>query len=702
MKKSIDFIRNGFLYGGDYNPDQWLDRPDVLKEDLRLMKKSGVNVVSLGIFAWSALEPEEGVFRFEWLDRVFDDLNRSGIRVFLATPSGARPGWMAAKYPEVLRVGSDGKRNLFGIRHNHCFSSPVYREKTAEINGKLAERYASHPAVILWHISNEYSGGCHCELCQENFRNWLKNRYGDLDSLNKAWWNAFWSHTVTDWNHIHSPVPHGEPMLHGLNLDWKRFVTDMTVDFMEAEIAAVHTVRPDLPVTTNLMAGVENSEHDPGLDYWKFRDKFDFASWDSYPGWHLPGYQAFSLDIPESPVDDYRRASEVAFQHDLFRSLTGGPFLLMESTPSAVNWRPLSKPKKPGLNILSGLQAVAHGANSVQYFQWRKSRGGFEKYHGAVVGHDGTENTRIFREAAELGSLLDKMRPIADTDYPARTALVYNWENRWVFEDSRGALNGPRKAYLETVRKHYFCLWDSGVPMDIISGEEDLSGYDLVVAPMLHMVGKTCEKRIREFVEAGGLFFTTYQSGYVDESDLCFEGAVPGPLRDILGITCEELDVLNPREQAEILPSVEMESFFPNGTGIATDFCEVVQVQSARSLARFRGSLADGAPALTVNDFGKGSAWYLAGRLDADSLKGLYRHLIKRAGTASVHDRLAARDETVSVQVRSSGDKKYLFLMNFAPKEAVVRTVKSYMDFLNPGEPKSEWILPGWGVAILE
>ena len=693
-------ITDTLLYGADYNPDQWLDRPDILEEDLRLMKEAGFSAVSLGIFSWAVLEPKEGVFRFDWMDKMLDDLHGAGINVFLATPSGARPGWLAAGYPEVLRTGPDGNRNLFGFRHNHCYTSPVYREKTAIIDGELARRYASHPAVVLWHISNEYNGECHCELCQQAFRDWLKKRYGTLEALNKAWWNTFWSHTVTDWEHIHSPVPRGETMVHGLNLDWKRFVNYMTVDFMEHEIEAVRNTDPSIPVTTNLMSSSEDPEIEANVDAWKFRNKVDVVSWDSYPGWHMPGHRAYDPAVTDEPEDDYRRASEVAFFHDLFRCVNGGHFLLMESTPSCVNWRPLSKPKKPGMNILSGLQAVAHGSNSVMYFQWRKSLGGFEKFHGAVVGHDGTGDTRVFREAAELGKKLKDLSDIASTDYTARAALVYNWENRWALEDNRGPLNGERKAYQETVKKHYFALWDNGIAVDIISGEEELSDYDLVAAPMLYMVSAACGKRIRDFVEGGGCLLTTYQSGIADETDLCFEGA-PGPLSDILGIRCEETDVLHPAESLLMSPLDITSTALPAAGGTVTDYCELIRTETARTVARFRGSLEEGSPALTVNDFGKGTAWYLAGRLDVNSLKTLYRHLAAKSGLDSFHNLIEFRTPGVNLQVRHGKSQSYLFVMNFGPEPGRIETKKSWTDALDTGVERTRWPLPAWGIKVL-
>jgi len=688
-------ITDRLLHGCDYNPDQWLHRPDILKADIELMKKAHITVVSLGIFAWSTLEPSEGEFCFEWMDSVIENLHRANISVFLATPSGARPSWMAAKYPEVLRVNNRGSRNLFGTRHNHCYSSPIYREKVRIINTKLAQRYSDHPAVILWHISNEYSGDCHCELCQENFRSWLKDRYTTLENLNSSWWNSFWSHTIFDWNEIHSPVPHGEMSVHGLNIDWKRFTTHMTVDFMSHEVKALRNAGSDLPVTTNMMMTIENEEYDPGLDSWKFRDVQNYASWDSYPAWHLPGHKVFiEGEVPNEPVDDYRRASEVSFQHDIYRNLHKKPFLLMESTPSRVNWQGISKNKKEGMNTLASLQAVAHGANSVQYFQWRQGRGSFEKFHGAVIDQSGREDTAVFRRVSALGKTLKKLESLASTTYKARVALVFSWENRWAFDDSMGPLNNSRKAYIETLRKHYYCLWHSGMPVDVISGEEDLSAYDLVVAPMLYSINQAQSGNFISYVRKGGTLLTTYNTGYVNDSDLCFEGGSPGPLKELLGIDIEDIDVLHKYERIHI----RMENDYP-----VQDYYEVIHPGSAQVLARYKGEGVEDLPAITENNYGKGLAYHIGGRMDTESLLAFYQTVLSDRRMTGNYAFVNERSESINIQIRTGESEEYFFVMNFCNKEGFIRTNKEMKDILSDSEIKgTEWTLPPYGTKILK
>jgi len=387
-KKYISERFKHILHGGDYNPDQWTDCPKILDEDMRLMKLAGCNAMSVGIFAWAALEPREGEYDFSFLDKTMNNVYKNGGRIILATPSGARPAWLSQKYPEVLRTTPERTKRLHGERHNHCYTSPIYREKVANINRRLAERYRDHPALIMWHISNEYGGECHCEYCREAFRAWLKNKYKTLDELNHTWWTSFWAHTYTDWSQIEPPSPLGETSIMALKLDWRRFVTHQTVDFMKHEIAAIKEFTPDIPVTTNLMQQFTDT------DARELGAACDIISWDSYPAWRGNDENDLLID------------PGVAFWHDLFRSIKHRPFMLMESTPSHTNWKPYNKLKRPGQHALYSLQAVAHGSDTVQYFQWRKSRGATEKFHGAVVDHVGHENTRVFREVADLGARL--------------------------------------------------------------------------------------------------------------------------------------------------------------------------------------------------------------------------------------------------------------------------------------------------------
>lgn len=648
-----------FVHGGDYNPDQWLDHPEILEEDIKLMKEAHCNCMSIGIFAWATLEPEEGVYRFEWLDSVIDNLYNNGIYTVLATPSGARPHWMAKKYPEVLRVGPNRVRNLFGKRHNHCYTSPIYREKVWQINTKLAQRYSNHPGVILWHLSNEYSGDCHCELCQKAFREYLKDKYKTLDNLNKAWWTSFWSHTYTDWSQIESPAPHGEDIVHGMNLDWNRFVTHQTSDFIKWEAKAVKSVNPDIPTTINMMMYFD------GLNYQVIKDDIDVISWDAYPKWHHVG-------------DETQVASEFAMYHDLMRSLKDRPFMLMESTPSMTNWQEVSKLKRPGMHLLSSLQAVAHGSNSVQYFQWRKSRGSSEKLHGAVVDHYGKSDTRVFRDVRDVGIALEKLQCLYDSNVKAKVALIFDVENAWGVNDSQGPRNCGVK-YKETVLAHYRALWELGVSVDIIDMTCDLSKYNVVIAPMVYMLRDGFSDRVKKFVSDGGSFVMTYWSGIVNETDLCFLGGMPGEMMDVMGIRSEEIDSLYDGETNCIVKCGEAPDTMKEKY-TASELCDLIHCITAKPLYTYGEDFYAGMAALTENDFGNGKAYYIASRNEPAFQKDFYRELLKRADVEPNFKGELPYGVTVGKRV---GDKDYLFVQNYTKNDQTLTLDREYTDILS-------------------
>ncbi|MDR1655818.1 MAG: beta-galactosidase [Treponema sp.] len=627
------------LHGGDYNPDQWLKQKEAIwKEDMRLAKLAGINSLSVGIFAWAALESAEGEYHFEWLDEVMDMLAKNGIVAVLATPSGARPAWMSQRYPEVLRVSRERTRNLHGARHNHCLSSPVYREKVRLINTKLAERYKDHPALGVWHISNEYGGECHCPLCQERFREYLKKKYGSIEALNEAWWTSFWSHTYTDWPQVESPSPIGEESTHGLNLDWMRFTTEQFRDFYLWETAPLRQFTPNIPCTTNLMGTY------PGIDYFRLAEVLDVASWDSYPQW-------------TGTTKDIALGVEFSFRHDLTRSLKKRPFMLMESSPSATNWRPVAKLHRPNVHMLQSMQALAHGSDTVQYFQFRKGRGSSEKFHGAVVDHEGTENTRVFADVKAVGERLKGLDGLVGAVTPSRAAIIYDWNVRWILDDIKGLLQ-DKHGYEETVIKHYSCFWQMGIPVDIIDSKQSLEGYDLVAAPMLYMLRDGVAEAVEAFVKKGGTFIATYSTGYADENDLCFTGGFPGPLKEILGIWCEEIDSLYPQDRNSIN--------WKNKNYEVYDFCELIHSRGAEVLASYGGDFYSGRPALTVNSYGKGKAWFIAARTGSDFLQDFYHDRAKDCGLKPALD--TALPAGVTAQIRSTGKKDYIFVMNFSPE----------------------------------
>lgn len=659
-------------HGCDYNPDQWLHDPQILKDDIKYMKETKCNVMSVGIFSWSVLEPQEGVFNFEWLDGVINSLYENGIYTILATPSGARPAWMAQKYPEVLRMDYTGIRREFGERHNHCYTSPIYREKVRIINTKLAERYANHPGVIMWHISNEYNTGeCFCPTCRAAFTKWLKDKYQTIENLNSLWWNGFWSHNYTDFSQIAPPHPLGEIRSNGLYVDWYRFRSDILINFFDEEIKPLKAANSNLPVTANLMDFFE-------VDYNKFAKHMDVVSWDNYPYWHRGDDQTPS-------------AIERAYFHSRFNSMKGDrPFMMMESSPSSTNWQDVAKLRRPGMQILSSLQAVAHGSDTVQYFQWRKNRGQAEQFHGAVMGHDNTNKTRVFNDVKKTGELLDSISEIIGSHTKNEVAFLTDYDNIWMLDYTQGYRNIDQyKGYLRCLYKNYGALWYQNIGADFIGSDEDFSQYKIVVAPMLFMTKRGFKERIEKFVENGGTFITTYISGMVDEYNLCWQGDGFYPLGDVLGIQFEETDSLLDSDENNV------EMF--GSTYKCRNYCELSHLNGAQALGTYKKDFYAGMPAVTVNSFGKGKAYYIATEFDDDGYRKIYSEIVK---DSVLENKGIETPYGVNIQMRYHDDgTAYAFIMNFTDEKKWLSLPFDY-EILS-GE-LSDGNIGGYGICVLK
>lgn len=648
MEKKILFPQiGGFVHGGDYNPEQWLDRPDILEEDIRLMKKAGINSATLGVFSWSVYEPEEGRFEFDWMEKIMDNLYENGIYTILATPSGARPAWLDEAYPEVMRVGRDQVRNHHGLRHNHCMSSMVYREKVESLNRKLARRFGGHKGLLMWHISNEFGGACYCPLCVKRFQDYLAEKFEhDIDRLNHAWWNTFWSHRYNRFEQIEPPYANGETGIMGLNLEWKRFTTWNMSDYMKSEIRLLKELTPHIPITTNFMKLYN------GLDYHKMAKELDVISWDSYPRFHNDGETLYETML------------ESAFDHAVMRSMKKDrPFMLMESAPGLVNWQPYNKLKRPGVHKLFCLQALACGSDTVQYFQWRKGRGGAEQYHGAVVDHLGREDTRIFKETALAGGLLKKLKGAAGTIVKAKTAVLFDWDNRWAIQDMR-ALSKEARNYEGTVCGIWKVLAKMGVEADVISQEDNLEDYGVILAPMLYLLKPGTGERLKEFVKKGGQLLATYLTGYVDENQLCFLGGFPGDgLSELFGVVSEEIDTLYPGDRNRI-------EFLDKTAAQVKDCAEILRITDAQVLGSYQEDFYQDTPAVTRKQYGQGSAYYVAARTAPEDLWPVLAGMLKAAGIETY-----MLPEGVECHVRLGEEKRYAFYLNWSGETKMIEGV---------------------------
>ncbi|AXX29347.1 beta-galactosidase [Actinosynnema pretiosum subsp. pretiosum] len=652
-------------YGGDYNPEQWPE--DVWDQDYAAFELAGIDTLTVGVFAWAHLQPAEDRYDFTTLDAIVERAAAEGKRIVLATPSGAMPPWLARAYPEACRVDFEGREHVYGQRHNACPSSPAFRRLAVALAGELARRYGENPAVVAWHVGNEYGGACYCGLCAAGFREWLRERYGSLARLNDAWNTTFWSHTYTDWAEIEPPNALSEhwrgpehTAFQGTTLDYKRFMTDALLSGFVAEKAAIREHVPDTPVTTNFMGLYQP------VDYHRWAEHLDFASWDNYP--------------PED-ADPLRTAARMALAHGLIRGLKGGdPFWVMEQTPSTTACRDVNPVKRPGILRLWSWQSVAHGADAVLYFQMRHARGASEKYHGAVLDHAGRTDTRVFREVAALGAEFAAVGDaLLGARTPARVALLVDWDSWWAVEMSDGPSRHVR--YVPVLAAHHRALWRAGAQVDVVPVTADLSGYDVVVAPLLHMVKGDLAERLGAVVRRGGSLLTTALSGRVDEDDNAFLADVPGPLAGLLGLRVEETDAQRP----EVVNPVS----FGGGEFAGRHVFEVVVPEdgpegpTAEVLGSYGADFYAGTPAVTRASRGSGAAWHVATVLDDDGVDAVVRAVLDEHGLVGA---LADVPEVEVAERVAPDGTRYLFLLHHGEAARVVECPVSGVDLLGGGE----------------
>ena len=611
----------GLLYGGDYNPEQWPEH--VWAEDARLMQEAGVNVVSLAIFSWALLEPREGSYEWGWLDRVVEVLHGAGIAIDMATATASPPPWFSRAHPESLPVTEDGTQLWWGSRQAYCPSSTAYREAASRLAGAVAERYARHPAVRMWHINNEY--GCHvahcfCDASAAAFRTWLQARYGDLDALNAAWGTAFWSQRYGDWEEVLPPRSSPTWRNPTQQLDWWRFSSDELLALYRAERDAVRA-HSDLPLTTNFMA----SRFKP-LDYLTWAREVDLVSNDHYV-------------IGEDPAPEV----ELALSADLTRGLARqAPWLLMENATSAVNWQPRNLAKAPGQLRRHALSHVARGADGIMFFQWRASRAGAEKYHSGMLPHGGTD-TKVWREVVALGAELAELTEVIGTRVDASVGVLWDYESWWAVElDSHPSQD---ITYLAAVRQWYEALWRRGVTVDFVHPGGDLGTYDLLLAPSLYLLTDTGAKALDAHVRGGGSLVVGPFSGIVDEHDHVRLGGYPGALREVLGVRVEEF-----------FPLAEGASYPLAEGGSGRVWSELLHLEGAEAVRTWADGPLPGTPAVTRHARGDGTAWYVATTLDDAGLGAVLEQVLTQAGVepvAQVPD---------GVEVVRRGDR--LFVLN--------------------------------------
>jgi beta-galactosidase len=645
-------------YGGDYNPEQW--PREVWLEDIELMKSAGINLVSIGIFSWVLLEPREGEYDFSFLDDIFGLLAEAGIDVDLGTPTAAPPAWFWKKYPNARPVTRDGIPLGFGSRGMVSPSSPEYRRACVALVEKLAEHFAGHPALAMWHVHNEYGApisDSYDDASVAAFRVWLEKRYGSLDGVNDAWGTLFWGQRYGEWDEIDAPRLSASTTNPTQRLDFQRFTSDALLACFVAERDAIRRFTPDLAVTTNFMA-----TNCPSIDYWKWAKEVDVVANDHY--------------LVAERADNH---IHLAMDADFTRSLAGNrPWMLLEHSTSAVNWQPRNIAKRPGEMARNSLSHMGRGSDAIMFFQFRASRYGAEKFHSAMLPHAGA-TSRVWREVVALGADLQRLAPVRGSRVTSRVAILWDIESFWAQDlDWRPS---AELGHRERIEAFYTQLYLRGVSVDFAHPRDDLSGYDVVFAPALYLVDRESAANIDSYVRGGGHLAVSYFSGIVDQNDTVYEGAFPGALRSALGIAVEEFLPLHENERVTL----------DNGmTGAA--WSDDLALDGATAIATFTSGPGAGIPAITRNEAGSGSAWYVSTKLDGDDLGRLVSDVLADAGIAA-----ELLPDGLEITTRQTDSETYTFLINHS--EVPIPSPKQGTDLLTGAASAAD--VPARGVMVV-
>ncbi len=662
----------GLAFGGDYNPEQW--SPEIWREDVELMQQAGVNLVTVGVFSWAAIEPTPGAREWAWLDEVLDLLHDGGIAVDLASPVASPPPWLGIRHPETLPVDRDGVRLIPGSRNQFSPASRVYRQHAAAITRDLAERYAEHPAVRMWHVGNEYGQIDHGDEAAREFRLWLRRRYGTIEALNDAWGTTFWSQHYADFDEILPPRRMPYLVNPTQSLDFRRYSSDQLLECYRELRDVIRNTGATQPVTTNFMG------FHALTDYWAWADDVDVVSDDQYP----------DPAAPQAPVD-------IALVQDLMRSLGGGrSWVLMEQAISATSWREHNLPKSPLRARRDSLQAVARGADAVCYFQWRQARAGAERFHSAMLPHAGAD-TDVFRGVRRQGDDLKKLSAVAGARVDTAVAILFDWSSWWAGEEP--ARPTARLRTMTEIARWYRELWRRGVAADVVPAGSDLTGYRTILVPHAYIVEPATAAALRRAVEAGAHVVIGPFSGVADENAQVLTGRSPVLLRELIGVSGEEWGGV-PDSGSPLAMDERWDAGRALSEPSACIIAERLRAEGADVLARHAGGELAGVPAIARHDVGEGTAWYLGAVVDDATLSALIGDVLTAARIVDAFGGPAGLLPEGLEAVRR-GD--VLFLLNHTDTPMDIAVDGSRVDLLTGEETNgSVGIAPGEVRALTE
>jgi beta-galactosidase len=671
------FPKDGGIYVGvDYYPEHWPQ--ERWETDLSMMKEAGFNIVRVAEFSWILFEPEEGRYEFDWLDRWLELAAKHNIKVIIGTPTAIMPAWLARKYPEALEMKSTGQRTVWGGRRHNCYSDKDYRRLAEGVVHALAEHYADHPSIVGWQIDNEFGNAdCYCDKCQAGFQRWLKQKYGDLAELNRAWGTQFWGQRFGDWREI--PIPNhrvGEWAISNpsASLDWVRFMSHQQVEFNDMQVRILRDKCPPSQFITHNFMGLHNS-----LNYYDLARELDFVSWDNYP----------KLS-PAIPMD----ASLAA---DVMRGLKKRNFLIMEQTAGPLGWEVFSRNPQPGELRKICYQQLAHGADGQIWFRWRTCTVGREQYWHGLLGHDGKANSR-YEEASQVAREYRQLAPLLKgTTLRPQVAILYDYDSIWALKIQPGY---PGADHPAAIKRYYHALFRAGVDVDIVRPGDDLSAYRLVLAPHLHVLPDGVANQLTEFVEDGGVLLADCRTGVKDETNLAYDRTLPGLLSPALGIEINEYEslALGIVDKEEATYKIQTDSKLGDSY-TAEHYADWIKPTSAEPLAKYNQSHLKEFAALTRNKFGNGIGWYVGTIVSEPEF---YDKLVAQLVADAKIRPLVQPPAGVEATVRRDDNRGLLFLVNHTAEEKSIAVAQGKRELLTEKPTGPTLTLGPFGVAILE
>lgn len=634
--------------GVDYYPEQW-DK-ELWSRDAELMAQTGVKLVRIGEFAWSRLEPKDGQFSFEWLDEAVSILSGAGLKIVMCTPTSCPPLWMYETYPDIIRVGSDGKRLQTGIRGHRCINAPMFVYYAKRITEQLARRYGNNPDVIAWQIDNELEAySCSCEICKGQFRDWLIDKHDTIENINKAFGNSVWSGEYSDISQIQPPTAYPSAWQNpSLCLEYYRFSSDCTERYVKELSTVIKLEAPKAKVTTNAWI----CEDSP--DIYKLFDELDFVAFDNYP----------PVKLPEKPDKIYSHA----FYLDLMRGAKQDNFWIMEQLSGATgSWAPMSGALRPGQLMGYSMQAMAHGADTVIHFRWRTAVKGAEMYWHGLIDHSNVPGRRFY-EFSELCSVAEKLAVIDTTELLSDIAVLYSPENEWAF---RIQPQTDGFSYTEQLKSFHAAFARYGANVDVISPCSDLSRYKVVVAPAMYVYDKAAAENIYRYVVQGGTLVMSCRSGVKDNNNNCIMEPLPTVYRDLVGAEVTEYDPIGKDEQVI--------SDFAGRKFLCRQWCDILSPTTAKAYAQYEDGFYGGTAAVTMNRYCSGVVYYVGTVCDMDFYESLAGNIMKQTGLP----RLKGLPAGVEVTTRTNGLDDYIFFFNNSAENAVIELPKAMYSLID-------------------